>query len=131
VLAGAGGFFGLLSLRDETEGTFLIGVVVIIGLYFLVSLLETAIRKDALNLMAVEFPKLVVVFGTLMAAEMFLAFVLWGSAFAAIKAASSSAASGVALAIVAVAVPFWMVLHSYLIAIRFSAIDIIRNAVSE
>jgi heme/copper-type cytochrome/quinol oxidase subunit 4 len=39
--------------------------------------------------------------------------------------------SGVGLAIVMVVVPFWMVLHSYLIALRFSTIDIMRNAVSE
>jgi len=127
VLAGAAGFFGLLSLRDETGGTLLIGAVVIVGLWFMVSLLETAIRKDAIALIGVEFSKLVTVFGMLMVVEMFLAFVLWGSAFAAIKAASSSTASGIALAIVAVAVPFWMVLHSYLIAIRFSVIDIINK----
>jgi hypothetical protein len=31
------------------------------------------------------------------------------------------------LMIGAIVVPFWMVLHSYLVAIRFSAIDIMRR----
>jgi hypothetical protein len=126
LLGGAGAFFGLLGLSDETGGTFLIGAVVMLGLWFMVSLLETAIRKDALVLIAVEFPKLLMVFGALVGAEMFLAFVLWGSAIASLQSTS-----GVGLAIVMVVVPFWMVLHSYLIALRFSTIDIMRNAVGE
>jgi hypothetical protein len=126
LLGGAGAFFGLLALRDETWGTFLIGAVVLLGLWFMVSLLETAIRKDALVLIAVEFPKLLLVFGTLIGVEVFLAFILWGSAVASLKSTS-----GAAVAVVAVVVPFWMVLHSYLIAFRFSAIDIMRNAVGE
>ena len=126
LLGGAGAFFGLLALRDETGGTFLIGALVMLGLWFMVSLLETAIRKDALVLIAVEFPKLLMVFGTLMVAEMFLAFVLWGSAVASLKSTS-----GAALAVVAIVVPFWMVLHSYLVAVRFSAMDIMRNAAGE
>jgi hypothetical protein len=131
VLAGASAFFGILALRDDTGGTLLIGAVAILGLWFMVSLLETAIRKDALVVIAVDFPKLLAVFGALMGAEVVLAFVLWGSAIAALRGASTSSASGIALAIVAFAIPFWMVLHSYLIAVRLSAIDIIRNAVGE
>jgi hypothetical protein len=131
LLAGAGAFFALLAGRDETGGTFLIGAVVILGLWFMVSLLETVIRKDALVLIAVEFPRLLAVFGTVMVAEIFLGFVLWGSVVAALKGTSSPEGGAAALAITAIAVPFWLVLHSYLIALRFSAIDIIRNAVSE
>jgi len=130
LLGGACAFFGLLAFRDDTGGTFLIGAVVMLGLWFLVSLLETAIRRDAVMLFAVEFPKLLAVFGTLLGLEMFLGFVLWGSAIAALMGASSSSdfsAAAIAVAIVAVAVPFWMVLHSYLVAIRFTAMDIINE----
>jgi hypothetical protein len=126
VLGGAGAFFLLLGPRDPTGGTLWIGAVVMLGLWFIVSLLETAIRRNALDLLAVDFLKVSAVVGLLMFAEAFLAFVLWGSAAAAIMAASSPAASAVALVILIVVGVFWMVLHSYLIAVRFSAIDIMR-----
>jgi hypothetical protein len=131
LLAGAAVFFALLAGKDETGGTFLIGAVVIVGLWFMVSLLEAVIRKDALVVIAREFPRLVAVFGSVMGAQVFLGFVLWGSVLAAVMGASTPEGSAAALAIVAGAVPLWMVLHSYLIALRFSAIDIIRNAIGE
>ena len=127
LLAAAVALLGMLALRDDTGGALLIGAVTILGLWFLVSLLETAIRKDALVVIAVDFPKLLAVFGTLMAAEVFLAVVLWGSAVAALRSPSSSSASGIALAIIGVVVPFWMLLHSYLVAVRFSAIEIMSG----
>ena len=126
LLGGAGTILGLFALRDDTGGTFLIGTVVMTGLWFVVSLLETAIRRDAVALIAADFPKLLAVFGTLMAVEMFVAFVLWGSAIAALSASSPAA-----LAIVAVMVLLWMVFHSYLVAVRFSAIEIMRDVVGE
>jgi hypothetical protein len=126
VLGGAGAFFLLLSPRDPTGGTLLIGAVVMLGLWFIVSLLETAIRRNALDLLAVDLLKVSAVVGLLMFAEAFLAFVLWGSAAAALMAAASPSASAMALVILVVVGVFWMVLHSYLIAVRFSAIDIMR-----
>ena len=130
LLGGAGAFFGLLALKDDTGGTFLIGAVVMLGLWFMVSLFETAIRKDAMALIAVEFPNLLAVFSMLMMADVFLTFVLWGSAIAALKAASAGAGSSagvITVLIAAVVFPFWMVLHSYLVANRFSAIEIIER----
>jgi len=119
LLGGAVVFFGILARGDESNGTFWVGVVAISGLWFFVSVLETAIRRDALSLIAVELPQALTVLGTLLLAEAFLAFVLWGSALAALKASG--------LVILVVVVPFWMLLHSYLIALRFSAIDIMRR----
>src|SRR5436190_17040574 len=55
LLAGAGAFFGMLALRDESGGTLIIGAVAMLGLWFIVSLLETVIRKDALVVIAVDF----------------------------------------------------------------------------
>jgi hypothetical protein len=43
-----------------------------LGLWFLESLLETTIRRNAVMLIAVEFPKLLAVFGTLLGVEMFV-----------------------------------------------------------
>jgi len=131
LFAGTGIFFALLGAKDETGGTFVIGAIVILGLWFIVSLLETVIRKDALALIAVEFPKLLRVFGAVMAAHIFLGFVLWGSVVAALSGTSSPESGAAVLALVALAVPFWMLLHSYLIALRFSAIDIMRNDAGE
>ena len=128
ILGSAGAVFGILALRDDTGGSFLVGAVAMLGLWFVVSVLETTIRSDAVALIAEEFTKCLAVLGTLMATEMLLAFLLWGSLVAALKAASSSSAGALALAIAAVVFPFWMVLHSYLIAVRFSAIDIMRHA---
>ena len=124
LLGGAMVFFGILARGDESGGTYWVGAVATLGLWFIVSLLETAIRRDALALLAVDFPQMVIVLGTLLFAEAFLAFVVWGSALAA-------GSSGIAVAglIVAIVGPFWMVLHSYLIAVRFSAIDIMRRNV--
>lgn len=127
LLGGAGAFFLLLGPRDPTGGTLWIGVVVMLGLWFMVSLLETAIRRNALDLLAVDLLKVSAVVGFLILAEAFLAFVLWGSAAAALMAASTPSASAFALVILFVAGVFWMVLHSYLIAVRFSAIDIMKE----
>jgi hypothetical protein len=127
LLGGAAAFFLLLGPRDPTGGTLLIGAVVMLGLWFMVSLLETAIRRNALDLLAMDLLKVSAVVGFLMLAEAFLAFVLWGSAAAALMAASSPSASVIALVILMVVGVFWMVLHSYLIAVRFSAIDIMSK----
>ena len=124
LLSGISGFFVVLSTKDQTGGTLLIGAVVLLGVWFIVSCLEAAIRKNALSVIAADFPKMLAVLGTLFVAEVFIGFVLWGSAIAAL-----TATAGMAVAVVVAF--FWMVLHSYLIALRFSAIDIIRNAVGE
>jgi hypothetical protein len=121
VLGGAVVVIGIFGAGDETNGTYWVGLVSLLGLWLMVSLFETAIRRDALTLLAVDLPKLLRVFGTLILAEAFVAFVLWGSVMAALMRSSS------ALLIAVFVVPFWMVLHSYLIAVRFSAIDIMRR----
>jgi hypothetical protein len=127
LLCGAAAVIVVLAPQDQSSGTIVVGAVVMFGLWFMVSLLETAIRRDALSLIAVDLPNFLGVLGTLLLVEAFLAFVLWGSVAAAVVRISGAALAEMLLMIGAVVVPLWMVLHSYLIAVRFSAIDIMRR----
>jgi hypothetical protein len=127
LLGGAVAVFAVLAAGDDSRGTVIVGVVLVFGLWFMVSLFETAIRRDALGVIAVDLPKFLRVLGTLLLAEAFLAFLLWGSVLAALARTSGAVLASVVLLIGAIVVPFWMVLHSYLIAVRFSAIDIMRR----
>jgi len=129
LIGGSSLLFLALSSWDKSGGTVVIGAVVLVALVFLVVVLETAVRRDALELVAADLIKLAAVLGALLVAEGFLAFVLWGAVIAALMAASSSGAATIALLMTLFVAGLWMVLHSYLVAVRFSATDIMRRNV--
>jgi hypothetical protein len=88
--------------------------------------LETVVRRNAVDLLATSLLPLSAVMGWLRLVEGVLAFILLGSAAIALARTAEIALSGVFAAFVLF---FWMIVHSYLVAVRYSAIDIMRRDV--
>jgi hypothetical protein len=124
LLLGIPGIFLILSTRDENGGTLLIGSVVLVMMWFLVGMLESVVRRDAVELLATDLPALSGVVGLLRTLEALAAFVLLGSAAAAWMRASEKALVGMWFILVLL---IWTLIQSYLIAVRYSAIDIMRR----
>jgi hypothetical protein len=126
LLFGTAVIFLMLSFQDESGGTLLIGIVVMLGMWFIVGLLETVVRRDAADLLATHLPSLAAVVGCLRLVEGMLAFLLLGSAGAVLLKSTQIALAGLFMGLV---ILFWMLVHSYLVALRYSAIDIMRRNV--
>jgi hypothetical protein len=129
VLFGLSAVLGMLSLRDRTGGTFLISTVVLLGVWFIVGWLETMVRRDALELFATDFLTLWAVSGVVWLAEAILALILWGSTAAAVLMVSDSSETVLIAFFAGVLAFFWLIVHSYLVAVRYQAIDIMRSNV--
>jgi hypothetical protein len=129
ILLGLAAILGALSLRDESRGTFLIGAVVMVGMWFFVGWIETVVRRDAVELFAADFLTLWAVSGVIWAAEAIIAFILWGSAASVLIRASEPPEAALTFFLIGLVVTFWLVVHSYLIAVRYLAIDIMRSNV--
>jgi len=126
LLLGTASIFVMLSRRDESGGTLIIGIVVLLFLWFIVGLLETVVRRNAVDLLATSLVPLSAVMGCMRLVEGTLAFLLLGSAAIALARSADVALAGLFACFV---VSFWMIIHSYLVAVRYSAIDIMRRNV--
>jgi len=126
LLFGTASIFITLAVHDESGGTLLIGSAVMLTLWSILGLMETLVRRDAVELLATELLTLVAVVGCLRLLEGVLGFLLLGSAAVALLGASNIALAGLFAALV---VLLWMIAHSYLVAVRYSAIDIMRRNV--
>jgi hypothetical protein len=126
LLLGTAGIFLMLSMRDNSGGTLFIGVVVVLGMWLIVGVLETLVRQDAVDLLATSLLPLSGVMGCLRLVEAVIAFVLLGSAVVALRQSKETA---LAVLFAGFVVMFWMIVHSYLVAARYSAIDIMRRNV--
>jgi hypothetical protein len=126
LLLGTAGIFLMLATGDESAGTLFIGAVVVLGMWLLVGVLETLVRRDAVDLLATSLLPLSAVMGCLRLVEGVLAFVLLGSAAVALR---QSAETALAVLFAVFVVMFWMIVHSYLVAARYSAVDIMRRNV--
>jgi hypothetical protein len=124
LLFGTLGIFIQLSMQDESGGALLVGIVVVLGMWFLVGGLESVVRRNAVDLLATDLPKLSAVVGLLRFIEAGIAFLLLGSAAAAWMRASDKGLIGIWFTMVLL---FWMFIQSYLVAVRYSAIDIMRR----
>ena len=126
LLIGTAGMFIMLSVHDESGGTLLIGFAVMPALWSIAGLMETLVRRDAVELLATDLLTLVAVVGCLRLLEGTLGLLLLGSAAVAFLESSKIVLAGVFAVIV---VLLWMIVHSYLVAVRYSAIDIMRRNV--
>jgi len=126
LVLGTAGIFLMLSLGDDGAGILFIGAVVVLGMWLLVGLVETLLRRDAVDLLATSLLPLSAVMGCLRLAEGLLGFVLLGSAAVAL---GQSQEKGLAILFAVFVIMFWMIVQSYLVAARYSAIDIMRRNV--
>jgi len=128
-LGAAAVLFSLLAIRDESAGMWFLGGSITLALVFVLALLESVVRRDALDLLAVDLIGVAGLVGILLSVEGLLGLVLWGGVAVALLMASGGAEVMLALTVFAAATMVWMVVHSYLIAVRYAAIDIMRKHV--
>ena len=125
-LLGTAGIFLMLSIHYESREVLFIGAVVVLGMWFIVGVFETLVRRDAVDLLATSLLPLSAVMCCLRLAEGLLAFVLLGSVASAMLRSTEIGLTGLFAILV---VMFWLILQSYLLAVRYSAIDIMRRNV--
>jgi hypothetical protein len=95
-------------------------------MWFIVGIFETLLRRNAVDLLATSLVPLSAVMCSLRLVEGVLAFVLLGSVASAMLQTTEIGLTGIFSILV---VMFWLILQSYLVAVRYSAIDIMRRNV--
>jgi hypothetical protein len=111
------------------KGAPFLACFIFLGLVFCLALVETLIRADAVELLGTDLIRVTVLIGILMSFEMMVA-----ASFVVMLTAGflNVARLGEALAMLGIsgmAALFLTVLHSYLLLVRFSAVDIMRQNV--
>lgn len=112
-------------------GAAVLAIVIFIALAFFLTVLDTLIRADAVELLGTDLIRVAGLIGILMSFEMliggsFVVIIIAG--FFNVAAASEAVAM---LGVTAVAAVCLTLLHSYLLLVRFSAVDIMRRNVVE
>jgi hypothetical protein len=113
------------------SGASTIAIVTFIAFLFLLTLLDTLIRADALDLLGTDLFRVAGLLGILMSFEGMVAVSLLLLLTTGFLNVSASLGGLVMLAVTVVAVVFLNLLHSYLLIVRFSAIAIMRRNVVE
>jgi hypothetical protein len=130
VLGGMAVLLGAVVVQGSGGGGLgMIAVVTLAGLWFLVAIAEVVIRRDAVELVARNLIPLAASVGFLLLLEVFFAVLIWGGGVTVLLMSSNSSEVllGIGL-LAALAVP-WTILHSYLVLVRFSMVDIMRRNV--
>jgi hypothetical protein len=109
----------------------LIALVTVAALAFLLTVFDTLIRSDAIELLGTDLIRVTGLVGILVLTETMIS----GSCAVVLGVGILNIAGGreglVMLGAAALAMVFMTVLHSYLLLVRFSAVDIMRHNVVE
>jgi hypothetical protein len=117
----------LLSLA----GASVIAIVTFLSLVFLLSLLDTLIRADAIDLLGTDLFRVAGLLGILMLFELMIGASLVLLLFGGVLRVARPVDAVVMFAAAVVVVLLLNVLHSYLLLVRFSAVAIMRQNVIE
>ena len=112
-------------------GAATVGIVTLCAAIFLLTLFDTLIRADAVDLMGTDLIRVAGLLGILMSFESMVAASFVTILFAAFLNTAGQAEALVVLMAAAVAAVLLTLLHSYLLLVRFSAITIMRRDVVE
>lgn len=112
----------------------IVSAVILFGIWWILSVAETLVRRDALELMATHLAAVSGALGSLLCIQL-----LFSGASAAVVGlsirlmlrSSSAAPFLVAGLLMVSAILFWTIVHSYLVVVRYSTIDIMRGNVVE
>jgi len=119
------------QLWPETRGAAIAALVTLAALGFLVTILDTLIRSDAIDLLGTDLFRVIGLIGILVLFEAMISgacAVMVGVGFLNVAGWKNAL---VMLGTAAVAIVFMNVLHSYLLVVRFSAVGIMRQNVVE
>jgi len=121
----------------EPDGTIQAGIVsavVLSGIWWIVSIAETLVRRDALELLATNLTVVWGALGTLLGVQLLLSAASIAVVGLSIKLMLHSSSPGPFLGagfLMMSAIFFWTIIHSYLVVVRYSTIDIMRDNVVE
>jgi len=118
---------GVLVWSDRTAGVLFLAAVVLLGAWFVATVVETLIRKDAVELLAYQLPLIAAAMGLVLMFEVLSALFLTGVSAAAILLSSRAWEFLAAMGLAAISAMVWSVLESYLLVVRFSMVDIMRG----
>jgi hypothetical protein len=108
--------------------------VILLGIWWILSVAETLIRRDAVELFATHLDVVSGALGSLLGLQLLLsaaALATLGLCTRLMFRASSAAPFLAAAFLMTVAVLIWTIVHSYLVVVRYSTIDIMRGNVVE
>ena len=119
------------QLWPDTRGAAVIVVVTLAALGFLLTIIETVVRSDAVDLLGTDLFRVAGVIGILLLVEATISgscAVIVGAGFLNISGWRDAL---LMLGIAAAGIVFISVVHSYLLLVRFSAVGIMRQNVVE
>jgi hypothetical protein len=115
------------ALWSETQGPVFAGLVAVCALGFVLKIFETAVRSDAVELFGRNLLEFAGIVGTLMLFEGLVDAAFVVVVFVATLMAASSTDVIAAGALAAISIVIVSILNSYLLLVRYSAIDIMRH----
>ena len=119
----------LQLMATGSRGAVLAGLVAFTAFAFLLTILDTLVRNDAMDLLGTDFFGVTGVIGTLVLFELLINTSLLVILFAGfVNVSSASEALGM-LAVTGLVLFILIFLHSYLLVVRFSAVGIMRRNV--
>lgn len=119
---------GWPALQRRDAGLGFLALVILLGIWCLVTMLETAIRSDAVEVLAINLLPFAATLGFLQFVQVMAAIIVWGGVALLLRAVSTSSQAVIAVALVALLAFLWTAFQSYLLAARFSAVDIMRRS---
>jgi hypothetical protein len=111
------------------NGAPVLALILFLSLAFCLTLLETLIRADAVELLGTDLIRVTGLLVILMSFEMTIAAAFGVMLVAGFLNVARLMDAGVMLGLTGVCIVFLSMLHSYLLLVRFSAVDIMRQNV--
>jgi hypothetical protein len=115
------------DLWKETRGPLIVAVTIAASIWFALSVFETAIRCNALELLGTNFFQVVGLIGTLVAFEALIIGAFAIGVTTLLLTISGSTELLLALGVSTISFVFLTVLHSYLLVVRFRAVGIMKH----
>jgi hypothetical protein len=145
ILAAAGSILGVIAfgsylttplaewpgLWPETRAVAVAAGVTFAALAFLLTLFETLVRSDAIILLGTDLIRLAGVLGILLLFEVMIGASVVMAVLAGFLIVSRASEALMMLGIAGLSVLFLSLLHSYLLLVRFSAVNVMRRNVFE
>jgi len=122
---------GFLLLLVARAGAPAIAIVTFAAMAFFLTLIETLIRADAVDLLGTDLIRVAGLLGILLSFETMVAGSLGAVLVAGFSNVAQESEAAVMFGAAAIAVVFLNILHGYLLLVRFSAIAIMRRNVVE
>jgi hypothetical protein len=120
---------GLILFLVCVKGAPILAIVLFLGLVLCLTLIETLIRADAVELLGTDLIRVTALIGILMSFEMMIAasfVVILAAGFLNVARLSDALAM---LGLTGITAVFLSAFHSYLLLVRFSAVGIMRQNV--